>query len=308
MASPRGCLKIAGFGCLGMIAIVVLFAGIVALASRPRSGGPQLAAREFTPPIVAPAVVDTVAVPVVKTPRQGRLVVDIAQGGFTIEPGVPGEGVRVEAHYDSSMYDLQEDLVETDSTWVYTLRMRRTTSGLASIIQQIVHGGGDEENELRVVLPPDMPVALDITVKQGGFDAELGGCWITATDVTYAMGGFTLSVDEPLREPMQRLIVRGSMGGFEGKRLGNASPRTIDVATSMGGAELDLRGLWRQDCDLNLDASMGGMEVRLPDGVRVEGIADPDSAGALRRETEVALPVLRFASTSSSMGGIEVHR
>jgi hypothetical protein len=307
VGSRSGCLKIAGFGCLGVIAIVVVLAGITALSVRPRRGGAQQAARTLAPSIMAPATVDSVTVPATRRPRLGRLVVDVAQGGFTIEPGVAGEGVRVEAHYDTSMYELREDLVETDSTWVYTLRMRRTTSGLASIVQQIINGGGDEENELRVVLPPDMPVALDITVKQGGFDAEVGGCWITTADVTYAMGGFTLSVDEPLREPMQSLAVRGSMGGFEGKRLGNASPRTIDVACSMGGAELDLRGLWRHDCDLKLDASMGGMEVRLPDGVRVEGIADPDSAGALRHETEVALPVLRFAS-KASMGEIEVYR
>lgn len=307
MASPRGCLKVTGFGCLGMLALVVLFAGIVALANRPRSGGPQQAAREFTPPIVASATVDTVAATTTKRPRQGRLVVDIGQGGFTIEPGVHGEGVQVEARYDTSLYDLREDLVETDSTWVYTIVMNRTSSGLASIIQQIIHGGGDQENELRVTLPPDMPVALDITLKQGGFDAELAGLWITSADISYAMGGFTLSVDEPLREPMQHLVVAGSMGGFEGLRLGNASPRTIDIATSMGGAELDLRGLWRQDCDLQLESSMGGMEVRLPEGVRVEGLADPDSAGALQRETEVTLPVLRFAS-KTSMGEIEVYR
>jgi hypothetical protein len=302
-------LKIVGFGCLGIIAIAVLFAGITALSLRKRDDAAPLATREFEPAIiVAPVAADSTAAPSTKRPRLGRLVVDIAQGGFTIERGVAGEGVHVEAHYDSSMYELREDLVETDSTWVYTLHMKRTTSGLAAILQQIVHGRSGEETELRVALPPDMPVALDITVKQGGFDAEVGGCWITSTDVTYAMGGFTLSVDEPLREPMQSLTVRGSMGGFEGKRLGNASPRTIDVACSMGGAELDLRGLWRQDCDLQLNASMGGMDVRLPEGVRVEGIADPDSTGALRREdVEVKLPVLRFAS-KSSMGGIDVSR
>jgi hypothetical protein len=308
MGSRPGCLKIAGFGCLGVIAIMVLFAGIAALSLRPRKDAAPLVARELAPSIVVAAVAaDSTAAPPTKRPRLGRLVVDVAQGGFTIEPGVPGEGVRVDAQYDSSMYELREDLVETDSTWVYTLHMRRTTSGLAAIVQQIVSGNSGEENELRVSLPPDMPVALDITLKQGGFDAELGNCWITSADVTYAMGGFTLSVGEPLREPMQSLMVRGSMGGFEGKRLGNASPRTVDVACSMGGAELDLRGLWRQDCDLRLDASLGGMQVRLPDGVRVEGIADPDSAGALRRQAEVALPVLRFAG-KASMGEIEVIR
>jgi hypothetical protein len=291
-----------------MIGIVVLFVGIVALSSRPRHGGSPSAARELTPAIVTPVATDsTVVAPVAKRPRAGRLVLDVGQGGFYIEPGRAGEGVHVEAKYDTSMYALREDLAETDSTWTYTLHMHRTASGLASLLQRLLHGGGDE-TELRIIVPPDMPVALDIDIKQGGFEGEIGGLWITSADITYAMGGFTLSVEEPLHEPMQSLTVRGSMGGFEGKNLGNASPRRVDIACSMGGAELDLSGLWLHDSDLRLEASMGGMEVHLPDGVRVEGLADPDSAGALHRSNaEVALPVLRF-SGKSSMGGIEVTR
>jgi hypothetical protein len=290
-----------------MVAITLIMVGVVALSTRNHGDGPASAARTFEPALERPEVAafdSTLAAPASRTPRQGRLVVDVAQGGFTIEPGGAGEGVQVEARYDTSMYALSEDLVETDSTWVYTLRLRRTTSGLAAIVKQIISGGSGEDNELLVFLPPDMPIALEVTVKQGGFEAELGTCWITTADISYAMGGFNLSFDEPLREPMQRLAVAGSMGGFEAKRLGNASPRTISVATSMGGANLDLRGMWRQDCDLRLESSMGGMEVRLPEGVRVEGLADPDSAGALQRETEVALPVLRF----DRKGEIEVHR
>ena len=97
------------------------------------------------------------------------------------------------------------------------------------------------------------------------------------------------------------------MGGFESKYLGNASPRTVDLECSMGGAEIDLRGLWRQDCDLRLATTMGGMEVQLPDDVRVEGLVDPDSTRRLQRtDLEVSLPVLRVAATSS-MGEVVVE-
>ena len=327
MASGRGCLKVAGFGCLGMIGIVALLVALVVMAQRGGKDPSRQTVRSLEPPIVEPAAVDTVAsgaaapstAPTTPTrttptptraPRRGRLVLDIAQGGFTLEPGRAGEGVQVEAQYDTSMYELREDLAQTDSTWVYTLRMRKVRSGVSSFLYNVLHGSGGQETKLNILVPPDMPVALEVDVNMGGFEAELGGLWITSADVDYGMGGFTLSVAEPLREPMESLTVNGSMGGFEGKHLGNASPRRVDVDCSMGGAELDLRGLWRQDSDLKLSSSMGGIEVRLPEGVRVEGLEDagPDSATTLQRaDVEVPLPVLRFEA-SSSMGGIEVER
>lgn len=327
MASGRGCLKVAGFGCLGMIGIVALLVALVVMAQRGGKDPSRQTVRSFEPPIVEPAALDTassgtvasgVATPntamnapaTTREPRRGRLVLDIAQGGFTLEPGRAGEGVQVEAQYDTSMYELREDLAETDSTWVYTLRMRKVRSGMSSFLYNVLHGSGGQETKLNILVPPDIPVALEVAVNMGGFEAEIGGLWISSADVAYGMGGFTLSVAEPLREPMERLAVKGSMGGFEGKRLGNASPRHVDVNCSMGGADLDLRGLWRQDCDLKLTSSMGGMGVRLPEGVRVEGLgnADADSVVTLQRaDVETPLPVLRFEA-STSMGGIEVER
>ena len=37
----------------------------------------------------------------------------------------------------------------------------------------------------------------------------------------------------------------------------------------MGGMELDLRGQWVADADIDIDLRMGGGSVTLPDGVQV---------------------------------------
>jgi hypothetical protein len=111
-----------------------------------------------------------------------------------------------------------------------------------------------------------------------------------------------VSVGQPLAEPMERLELAASMGGGEFRSLGNASPRILDVSTSMGGMELDLTGAWRADAAISVVGNMGGAEVRLPKDVRIEGV--PGRALEAPQTGEIRIPTLRF-STSSAMGNVE---
>ena len=93
----------------------------------------------------------------------------------------------------------------------------------------------------------------EIRLRQGGFEAELGGLWLTDADIVFRKGGFSLDISEPLKEPLQRLKINGAMGGFEADNLGNASPKVVDVQCRMGGAEIDLRGQCSENgCNCNM--------------------------------------------------------
>ena len=139
---------------------------------------------------------------------------------------------------------------------------------------------------------------------QGGAQVELGGLWLTTADLVAEMGGIELSVDKPMRAPMEHMAISFSMGGGEIVSLGNASPRTLDVDCKMGGADIDLRGLWVRDCDIRLAIGMGGMSVYVPDEVEIRGI-EKSRYGLRPRDPEVPVPILSF-SVSESMGEIEV--
>ena len=305
MGEKRGCFKLALFGCLGLIVVVILFVGITALIAWNRVGDRQIEDRELTPLAVDSPVKQQTGTRNAVLAGSGRVVLDLAQGEFQIHPAKPGEGLSVKARYDSEGYQLEDNFESLpDSSWVYRVRFYRTVSWLQALFQELLGDGSD--TRVHVYLPPDVPIFLEIIVEEGGFEAELGGLWITAADVSFKKGGFSLSVDEPLREPMEQLSIHGMMGGFEAMRLGNASPRVLDVECTMGGADIDLRGQWVQDSNIRLAVSMGGMDVRIPDGVEVQGLA---AAGhGLRHENpEIKLPVLKF-SVSESMGEIEIRR
>ncbi len=295
MGRKPGFMKSCLLGCLGVLVFGLLFAGISALLAW-RSVGDQEISDETYAPMTRDVVAQT-------TPAAGRVVLELGQGEFRIAPSPPGEGLRVEAHYDRQAYALLDTLERNaDGSWVYSIDFQRTVPGLQALFQALM--GADHETYVHVYLPPEVPIALEIRVEEGGFESDIGGLWITEVDVVYRKGGFEFDVSEPLREPAESLSIRGSMGGFEASRLGNASPRRLDVHCRMGGADLGLEGRWVRDCEVNLSVNMGGMSVRVPQDVHVSG-AEGHEAGLRTGAPEVPVPTLHF-SLSEKMGEVEL--
>jgi hypothetical protein len=162
---------------------------------------------------------------------------------------------------------------------------------------------GGSSPKVQVFLPKDLPLSLEVVLVEGGGRLDLGGMWLTEVDLQLTQGGFQVDVDDPLRQPAERISLYCSMGGMEISRLGNASPRRLEVDFSMGGMELDLRGQWLNDSDIDIQSSIGGAILRLPRDVTIEGL----DTGRFRppEEAEIALPTLRF-TTTISMGELEI--
>ena len=288
MAEARGSgmawLKYGCFGCLGIVAIAVLAAATVGGMAWKRAQSIELEDRVLTQELPAPAAttrsapvsLDALAadLPGVVQPvadvTPGRVILDLSQAEVEIAPGQAGEPLRVEGRYDTSSYELEEAYESADDgVWTYrvSFRGKRERSIIATLSQML----SGKSARVRVYLPPDHPLSLDINVSQGGTMVNLGGLWLIDTKVEFSMGGLQLNVDEPLHAPLERFSFHGRMGGAQLNSLGNASPRRLDVAYSMGGIEVDLNGKWVQDSEISIDVSMGGGQVNLPENVSVEG-------------------------------------
>ncbi|RKZ18876.1 hypothetical protein DRQ50_03255 [bacterium] len=302
MKERPGVLKSCLFGCLGLFGLFVLFLVIMAVLAGISMKDKRPMDTVLAPEALAPKAV--IADAELSTIHPGRLILDVSQGELIIKPARPGEQLNVRVKYDAEVHEVVENYeVAPDSSWVYELRFHRTMPGMQALFRQIMAGGGDASVVVRI--PADLPVGLEIRLRQGGFEAELGGLWLTHADIDYSQGGFALEFDEPVREPMDHLVIHGSMGGFGAAGLGNASPRSLVVDCRMGGADIGLDGAWLQDCDIRLKVRMGGMDVRVPDNVVVQGVETlPDDLELA--PGEVPLPVLRF-SIDQEMGEIDVR-
>jgi len=299
MSGKSGCLKNGCFGCLGLFALTIIFLGISVLVAKN-----NLKSVEMEDRWLAVTESETES-PAVNSLKGGRVILNLSQGEFEIKPAAPGEPLTVKAKYDvNSDYIKENYTVLPDSTWVYQLDFHRTTDGLQSLLQAILGQGNDAK--IVVYLPTDVPLDLEFDVEKGGMESEFGGLWLNDADISVGKGGFVLSVQEPLQHPMGNLKIHGSMGGVVLSRLGNASPQSFDLNWKMGGGDMDLRGQWANDCDFMLKAHMGGMDVRVPEDVRVTGL--PDLAGPrLEQYQELPQYELRF-NVDVSMGGFEARR
>ena len=315
-------LKYGCFGCLGLGGFVVLIVvGVVGMAML-GARSEEIQERVLTPdvPVTAVAPGPAAGEGVESAPDRlpadrladlsgdtvvragmGKVVLDLSGAEFEVVPGRPGEPLHVEATYDKNSYVLEESL-ETgdDDSWEYGITFRSKGGGLFALLKQMM---GGTQPHVRIVLPVDVPMALDVQMMRGGMEMDVGGLWLQTADLDLKQGGFEFEVSEPLRAPMERLTITGSMGGFGASRLGNASPKVMEVDFSMGGMMLDLRGQWRVDADISIHTSRSGGLVRLPTDVGIEGLVgrglrvDPTS--------ETRPPILRFTVSSSGGGDLE---
>ena len=109
-----------------------------------------------------------------------------------------------------------------------------------------------------------------------------------------------------------RGVVMAIMGGAT--RKGNwMVPRHLKVIAIMGGAEIDLRdGRFSPGVtEIDVTAFMGGVEITVPPGVRVESMGGAfmggfEASAGDTNATEPGAPVLRV-SGMAIMGGVEVR-
>lgn len=308
MRKPTGCFKTGCFGCLGVLAVILVIIGVNLLIAWSRMGDIEIQDRELNPSVQLPAEsgspLATGQQPI-SPEAAGRVMLNLSQGEFHLYPSAPGEGLKVLAHYDDEMYQLDERFeTPPDSAWTYTVEFYRTMPWMQALFRQVL--GEADDPVVKVYLPREVPIELGLIIQEGGAEADLGGLWLIDAEVLFQKGGFALEVSEPLREPLGRLKIHGSMGGFEAVRLGNASPKEMDVHCRMGGADIDLEGAWRNDCAIDLNVRMGGMSVQAPRDVLVYGVPTiPEPALAPQEEVQKNRLTFRL---QQSMGEIDVQQ
>lgn len=308
MAQPKGCLKSCGIGCAAFAALLVIGGVIISTLAWKALNGDGKGRPAAGVAIEAPA--GSVSEPMssraarLTTTHGGRVRLVLGEGEFRLRPAGPGEGLHARAEYDSTVHRLTERFsVLPDSTWEYHLDCRQV--GSSSFLKQLF--GGERTNaKVTVYLPAEVPLDLDLHARRGGCEADLGGLWLRTGEIRFDQGGIELEFSSPLREPMDSLRLQARMGGISAKRVGNASPRALDIDCAMGGGDIDLRGAWRGDCVARASARMGGVSLKVPADMRVEGhgASEPSLAAA---NAEVPAPVLRL-TVDAKMGEIEVTR
>ncbi|MEM8963402.1 MAG: hypothetical protein AAGD38_18110 [Acidobacteriota bacterium] len=209
----------------------------------------------------------------------GRLVLDISMGDFVIEPGPPGEPIRVIADYDANSFVLEESYTPTgDGGWTYDIDFRAKGGWMGLLMR----GGVEEgDNEVRIIVPRDQPFVLEGKIGIGKSETDLGGLWVEAVDIAFGTGDHFLEISEPPPFPYEHFFVDAGIGEVEVRNVGAASPARVMVEHGIGELTVDLRGPWQNDATIMLDLGIGEARVLLPQDV----FADIDSSVSLGERT-----------------------
>ena len=286
----RGCFKYGCFGCLSLVAVA--FGILFLLSAIQMTSGTEPAFEAKTTEQVLPSLppgvplqpeaplapagtpaggLDVESSEAVELPQLGAplgtIEVDFQMGDFTIRPGPADQPMRIEADYDTSQFELKEEMVQQpDGTWTYKVKF----GAKGGFLGLALDGGNNGQNRVELIIPRGRPIALKGTIRMGESKTDLGGLWIQSADLKYKMGDHFLEFREPLPFPMDKLEIDGSMGGLEVRGLGQASPSKVDIRQAMGELFLDLQGDWRNDANIRARFSMGECKIWLPEKARID--------------------------------------
>jgi hypothetical protein len=297
------------FGCAGLVGLGIVLLALLSGTALFQSRVAEVESRELLQEFPRVETASEVEVPAeaetelaIDGPDPGLIVLDFASGEFAVEAAKPGEPLRVEATFDSKSYELDEQRTEGDAGWTYRLIFRQTRTFNLGGLRRLF---GGRPPKVTVFLPRDVPFALDATLEDGPSEVDLGGLWLTESDLTFRKGALMLDVSEPLAVPAESFTVNGKMGACIAKKLGNTSARELTLHHGMGALVADLTGEWLNDATVDIQLAMGGGQVRLPRGVNIRGLSDPFAQHNVESDSDNPRPTLDM-TVHFDMGDLQI--
>ena len=285
-----GCLKIGCTGCLTLFALIlglVFLTGALQMAFEP--GEPNPATERFVHELPGPpeppeppeppgsleasgvlgvvsedraALPEVLPLPGATAPPRGRVVLDLTVGNFVIQPGPEDQSIHVEADYDQANFELVESFEEVDGEWIYRLEFGSRKGFLGLLF------GKESDSRIVLTIPKGHPVDILGEIGVGETEADFGGLSLRNLDLDLGVGEHFFEFREPLPEPMDSFFLNSSIGELEVRRLGDASPREVEVQHNIGEMLVDLQGDWQRDAEVELRFNIGDAQVWLPEETR----------------------------------------
>ncbi|MBI3792813.1 MAG: hypothetical protein HY275_18295 [Gemmatimonadetes bacterium] len=134
-------------------------------------------------------------------------------------------------------------------------------------------GKARESGELTLGLTRTVPLDLVIDLGATQSTVDLGGFRLRSLVVHAGASETTVRFDQPTPQPMDRIEVDAGAAAFHAAGLANTGVARLSVMGGLGLVDLDFRGAWRRDVELDLTLAVGGGEITIPPdvGVRLSG-------------------------------------
>jgi hypothetical protein len=157
----------------------------------------------------------------------------------------------------------------------YDAEQRSTVLGVESLGRGLRASSGDdhdETGELKLEIPAQVPLELDLELGGTQSVLELGGLTLRSLRLECGATDANLLFSTPNRTRMRELEIDVGAADFTAVNLGNANADQIRLRGGIGVIDLDFGGTWTQDMTVSTRLAMGKLMLRIPNdvGVRLE--------------------------------------
>jgi hypothetical protein len=178
--------------------------------------------------------------------------------------------VSVAPQDGAMLYDmhLRYDIDRGEPLYAYNAETRRLEIGVSfrSKIHQARHHDG---GELQLRLSRRTPLALNLEIGAAEADISLGGLRVQSLALQTGATDTKVRFDTPNPTQLKSLQLDGGAANISLSSLGNAHAERIKVNLGAGHVELDFRGDWANDTDLELNFAVGAVDIVVPSDVGV---------------------------------------
>ncbi|MCP3978652.1 MAG: hypothetical protein GY716_04865 [bacterium] len=298
--------KKVGLGCGAMLVLLLVAAGGLALVTLRSVRNAEIVQAEVVPEL--PSIARTSEDDATGSPppdtqsgeAAGAIVLRMGTGMLFVEPAAAGEALRVVASYDEGTYEFTERL-EPGDPWTYRVELQLIGSAFLTGLKEAV---GGSQPHVRVLLPRDVPLRLDLWLSGGSASVDLGGIALVSADLGFDSGVLGIEASEPLARLPDKVEVYGHRGALALRSMGRVSPAELEIGFVMGEARIDLRGDWKRDATITLDSKLSDVVLRLPRVARIEGL--DTTRIELPATSEIQPPTLEFSVETGMRGKIRV--
>jgi len=201
---------------------------------------------------------------------------------------IPAEGAKkleIEIDFGAGTLDIMsadiEDAARLDifysPRWVsYDIDFsRRGETGRLFLESDLRHRSKmeDIDNEWELTLSRRYPIDLEMDIGASESIIDLGGIPLTRLVMDVGATSGTIDFSEPNPERLRDFDVDIGASSVEFTGLANANFERMDISCGAASCELDFRGEFRGESEVDLEVGIGSVDIIIPRGlaVRIEG-------------------------------------
>jgi len=187
------------------------------------------------------------------------VVFDFGAGTLVIEPGDIEEAAIVDIFYDTRRVDYLIDYKKRGNTGYLDME---------SVIRK--HRNVDDlDNEWDATLSNRYSTEINFDLGACEVDIDLGGIPLTSLDIEIGAASGTIEFSKPNPERIREISIDVGASSLELEDFGNANFDYMKISSGAASIDLDMRGDYSGESEINIDVGVGSMDVIIPKGVAV---------------------------------------